>query len=41
MNFATTQLSRRQQREVDNGRNNAMLLSTLSPSPINPSNDPS
>lgn len=43
MNFATTQLTRRQQREVDQGRNNAMLLSTLSPqqsSDINPVNPP-
>lgn len=31
MNFASTQLSRSQQRAVDQGRNNAMLLSTLSP----------
>jgi hypothetical protein len=43
MNFASTQLSRRQQREVDTGRGNAMLLSTLAPqqtSDINPSNSP-
>ena len=38
MNLATTQLSRRQQRELDQGRTNAMLLNTISP--INPSNNP-
>lgn len=40
MNFASTQLSRSQQRMVDQGRTNAMLLSTLSPQQIDivPSN---
>lgn len=38
MNLATTQLSRRQQKELDQGRTNAMLLNTISP--INPSNNP-
>lgn len=38
MNLAQTQLSRRQQREVDSGRTNAMLLNTLNP--INPSSNP-
>lgn len=38
MNLATTQLSRRQQKELDQGRTNAMLLNTLNP--INPSNSP-
>lgn len=38
LNLATTQLSRRQQKELDQGRTNAMLLNTLNP--INPSSNP-
>lgn len=38
MNLASTQLSRRQQKDLDQGRTNAMLLNTLNP--INPSNNP-